>query len=292
MGCVANSQNLRKVHDEFGEDPRFHMVSFSVNSKGDTADKVAAFMDKQGIDKPNWWYLTAEDDRLDQYTVDFFHLNAPKPVADEELAAKVGIIAHDLRVVLVDGKANIRGYYDLLNTTEVEEFEKTVGELNLDRLKRDLRFILDNEMKEAGAVSLEDLPALNASLNATATVLIIAGLISIKAGRTKVHIGFMIAALIASTAFLTSYLIYHAQTEPTRFAHEGWIRPVYFFILLTHIPAAAVNLPMIITTVVPAIRQRFAFHKRVARWTYPIWLYVSVTGVLVYLILYVWFPSP
>ncbi|MEM7014563.1 MAG: DUF420 domain-containing protein [Verrucomicrobiota bacterium] len=140
-------------------------------------------------------------------------------------------------------------------------------------------------------MTLKDLPTLNASLNATATVLIIAGLICIKRGNKRAHIGFMIAALVTSAAFLTSYLIYHAQTEPTRFAHHGWIRPVYFIILFTHIPAAAINLPMIICAVVPAIRSRFDKHKRVARWTYPVWLYVSVTGVLVYLILYVWYPS-
>ena len=141
-------------------------------------------------------------------------------------------------------------------------------------------------------MQLEDLPTLNASLNATATVMIVAGLICVKTGKVKAHIGFMIAALVASAAFLTSYLIYHANAEPTRFAHQGWIRTVYFFILFTHIPAAAVNLPMIIATVVPAIRKRFDKHMRVARWTYPLWLYVSVTGVLVYLILYVWYPAP
>lgn len=141
-------------------------------------------------------------------------------------------------------------------------------------------------------LTLSDLPTLNASLNATATVLIVSGLICIKTGRIKAHIGFMIAALTVSAAFLTSYLIYHAQTEPSRFAHSGWIKTVYFLILFTHIPAAAVNLPMVFLTVVPAIRRKFAFHKRVARWTYPVWLYVSVTGVIVYFMLYVWFPAP
>ncbi|MEM7014562.1 MAG: hypothetical protein AAF585_24135, partial [Verrucomicrobiota bacterium] len=136
------------AHTRGHGNPRFHMVSFSVNSKGDTEDKVAKFMKEQGIDFPNWWYLTAPDDRLDKYTVDFFKLNAPKPVEDQELAAKIGAIAHDLRVVLVDGKANIRGYYDLLNASEVPGRKETIGQLNLMRLERDLRFILENEMEQ------------------------------------------------------------------------------------------------------------------------------------------------
>ncbi|MFT5467804.1 MAG: putative membrane protein [Verrucomicrobiales bacterium] len=139
-------------------------------------------------------------------------------------------------------------------------------------------------------MSVADLPCLNACLNATATVLIIAGLISVKAGKIKAHIGFMIAALVVSTAFFTSYLIYHANAGSKSFTGEGWVRPLYFFILLTHIPAAVVNLPMIIATVVPAIRRKIAFHKRIARWTYPLWLYVSVTGVLVYFFAHVWYP--
>jgi len=140
-------------------------------------------------------------------------------------------------------------------------------------------------------MELADLPTLNAILNSTATVLLVAGLIFIKRGRKREHIACMIAALLVSAAFLTSYLIYHYNHPTTRFAHGGLPKVIYFLILFTHIPLAAINLPMIILTVVPAVRQRFDRHKRIARWTYPIWLYVSVTGVLVYLMLYRWFPA-
>lgn len=135
-------------------------------------------------------------------------------------------------------------------------------------------------------MELSDLPGLNASLNACAFVCLVCGLIAIKSGKKKVHVGFMITALLFSAAFLTSYLIYHFNAEPTKFQGQGGIRLVYFFILLTHIPLAMINLPMIIMTVVPAIRRRFDKHKRMARWTYPVWLYVSVTGVMVYWMLY------
>ena len=98
------------------------------------------------------------------------------------------------------------------------------------------------------------------------------------------------AALIISAAFLTCYLIYHYSYPTTKFTHEGWPKIIYFIILFTHIPLAMLSLPMIILTVIPAIRRKFEKHKRFAKWTYPVWLYVSVTGVLVYLMLYVWFP--
>jgi len=140
-------------------------------------------------------------------------------------------------------------------------------------------------------MELQDLPALNATLNSISTCLLIAGLISIKKGHKRAHIICMVSALVVSAAFLTSYLIYHYNYPTTKFTHGGAARGIYFFILATHIPLAAINLPMIILTVVPAARKRFDKHKRIARWTYPVWLYVSVTGVLVYLMLYVWFPA-
>ena len=140
-------------------------------------------------------------------------------------------------------------------------------------------------------MELEDLPALNATLNSVATVLLIAGLVFIKSGRKREHIACMVAALAVSAAFLTSYLIYHYNHPTTRFAHDGLPKLIYLLILFTHIPLAMVNLPMIILTVIPALRKRFDRHRRLARWTYPVWLYVSVTGVLVYMMLYRWYPA-
>ncbi|MGK0189105.1 MAG: cytochrome oxidase Cu insertion factor (SCO1/SenC/PrrC family) [Verrucomicrobiales bacterium] len=105
--CAANSQILLKVYERFGEDPRFHIVLFSAHSSGDTPDKIAAFMARQRIDQPEWWYLTAKDNRLNAYMATFLKLT------NSDLAAQVGV-EHDHRVALVDGKANVRGYYDLL----------------------------------------------------------------------------------------------------------------------------------------------------------------------------------
>ena len=112
-----------------------------------------------------------------------------------------------------------------------------------------------------------ELPALNATLNAAATVLLISGWCFIKAGKKSAHITVMILALLVSAAFLTSYLIYHYHVGSVKFQGKGFIRPVYFTILITHVFLAIVNLPMIIMTVIPAIGRRFDKHKSIARWT-------------------------
>jgi uncharacterized membrane protein YozB (DUF420 family) len=137
-------------------------------------------------------------------------------------------------------------------------------------------------------MQLADLPTLNAILNFTATVLLVAAWICIKNRKVAAHITLMILALLVSAAFLTSYLIYHFNTPPFRFpvVDWNWVRIGYFVLLVTHIIAAIVNLPMVIMTVIPAARRKFDKHKRIARWTFPVWLYVSVTGVVVYIMCY------
>ena len=114
----------------------------------------------------------------------------------------------------------------------------------------------------------------------------------IAAGLRKGHIVSMIIALLFSTAFLGCYLYYHYHAGHVKFAGTGMTRPIYFTILFTHIPLAVLSLPMIIMTVVPALRQRFDKHRRMAKWTVPVWLYVSVTGIIVYLMCYVWYGPP
>jgi uncharacterized membrane protein YozB (DUF420 family) len=140
-------------------------------------------------------------------------------------------------------------------------------------------------------MNVQNLPVVNASLNAAATVLIILGLVAIKAGMKRLHKALMVGALGVSAAFLTCYLIYHFNVVAvTKFAHSGWPKTVYYFILFTHIPLAILVLPLLALTIWPAVQGRYDAHKRWAKITAPVWLYVSVTGVLVYLMLYVWYP--
>ena len=135
-------------------------------------------------------------------------------------------------------------------------------------------------------IGIADLATVNAGLNATAAVLIGTGFYFIKRKNIQRHKICMIAATLVSAVFLTSYLIYHYNVGSVRFTKQGWIRNVYFPLLLTHTVLAAVALPMVLRTVFLAAKGRFRNHVRIARWTFPIWMYVSVTGVIVYLMLY------
>ncbi|HYO90707.1 MAG TPA: DUF420 domain-containing protein [Pyrinomonadaceae bacterium] len=131
------------------------------------------------------------------------------------------------------------------------------------------------------------LPHLNAVLNSLSTGFLVAGFLFIRRGRIRAHRRMMTGALISSTLFLISYLIYHFVFQGlTRFTGQGAIRTLYLGILFTHTVLATVILPFVLVTVTRALRGDFARHRRVARWTLPMWLYVSVTGVIVYLMLY------
>jgi putative membrane protein len=130
------------------------------------------------------------------------------------------------------------------------------------------------------------LPAVNATLNAIAAALLVCGFVMIKRGRWETHRRFMLAAFATSALFLVSYVVYHANVGSKPFGGQGAIRYVYFAILITHVILAAVILPMALITLTHGLRSRFERHVPIARWTLPIWLYVSVTGVIVYLMLY------
>jgi putative membrane protein len=129
-------------------------------------------------------------------------------------------------------------------------------------------------------------PAIDASLNGTSAVLLLVGRGFIKRGQMAAHRAVMIAALASSSIFLVCYLYYHWHVGSVHFQGQGWSRPVYFSILISHTILAAAIVPMIIITLSRALRERFDRHRAIARWTYPLWMYVSVTGVIVYVMLY------
>jgi len=146
-------------------------------------------------------------------------------------------------------------------------------------------------------MNFTDLPAVNASLNALSTVLLTAGLVSIKRGNRAAHRNCMVGALVTSTLFLASYLCYHYAMKQaygeahTRFLNPAWFRPIYLTILFTHLIGAVIIVPLVILTVRRAVRGQFAAHQKLARWTWPLWMYVSVTGVVIYFLLYHIFPQ-
>ena len=135
-------------------------------------------------------------------------------------------------------------------------------------------------------MTVHDLPAVNASLNALAGVFLLCGYALIRARRIRQHRACMLVALATSALFLVTYIVYHAQVGSVPFPRHGFVRPVYYTILITHVTLAVTVLPLAIVTAARGLRADYARHKKIARWTFPIWLYVSVTGVLVYVLLY------
>jgi putative membrane protein len=135
-------------------------------------------------------------------------------------------------------------------------------------------------------LTVHDLPALNAALNGLSGILLAIGYLLIRSRRIAAHRAIMIVAFVTSSLFLVSYVVYHAQVGSVRFTREGWVRPAYYAILLTHVILAAAVPPLAIVTLWRGLSGRFARHRAIARWTFPIWMYVSVTGVLVYVMLY------
>ena len=132
-------------------------------------------------------------------------------------------------------------------------------------------------------------PVINASLNGASTVLLLTGHWFIGKRRVAAHRAIMITAVVTSTLFLTSYVYYHAHVGSVHFQGTGWSRPVYYTILVSHVLLAIAIVPLVLITLTHALRERFDRHRAIARWTYPLWLYVSVTGVVVYFMLYHWF---
>lgn len=146
-------------------------------------------------------------------------------------------------------------------------------------------------------MTMSDLPAVNASLNGLAAVFLTAGYIFIRRKNQTAHRNCMISALVCSALFLGCYITYHSYVAyalhkgPTIFREPAWFRPIYLTILFTHTPLAICILPMVFITLNRALKQRFDLHKKIARWTWPLWMYVSVTGVLIYVLLYQVFPQ-
>lgn len=140
-------------------------------------------------------------------------------------------------------------------------------------------------------MSISDLPTLNAILNSISAILLTVGYVFIKQKNRNAHRNCMVAAFITSTLFLTSYLIYHYNVGSVKFQGQGPVRTIYFAILLTHTILAVVIVPMILITFSRAFKKWFDKHRNIARWTLPLWLYVSVTGVVVYLMLYHLYPA-
>ncbi len=136
-------------------------------------------------------------------------------------------------------------------------------------------------------MSVQDFPTINASLNLLSTIFLLLGYINVKRGNKNTHKKFMVSALVSSAVFLICYLFYHSQVGSVPYPHHDWTRPVYFTVLIPHIILAAVMFPFILMAVWFAFREQFEKHRKIVRWLWPVWMYVSVSGVVIYLMLYI-----
>ncbi len=138
-GCLGMAAVMKSLESEFGDDPRFRLVSISVNPVGDTPEKMDAWVRERGIDSPDWWFLTGDPEDIAKYMLSQFKFYATEEITDPAQRAAQGPYAHDQRLVIVDGEANIRGYYDVMNVQR--------GQTEIERLRRDLRMVLDPDLK-------------------------------------------------------------------------------------------------------------------------------------------------
>jgi cytochrome oxidase Cu insertion factor (SCO1/SenC/PrrC family)/uncharacterized membrane protein YozB (DUF420 family) len=248
------------------------VVAFSVDPDHDTPEVLREYADEVcGADPERWLFLTGDQEALHRLVRESFGLAVEiDPAQDPGLR-----VAHSSKLAVVDAEGRIRGYYD--GDTDA----------GLDRAVARARFL-------AGVPSVY--AKINASLNAVAALLLAAGYLAIRRRRRTLHGRLMQTAFVVSAAFLACYLYYHLkvipeQGGPVRFRGGGAAKGLYLALLGTHVLGAVVNLPMVLRTLWLAHRERWDAHKRLARKTLPLWMYVSVTGVLVYFALYVWNPG-
>jgi len=267
--CTKSTPNMKKLQEAFRGKPFVKFVSIALHA--DTLDTLKLYADAQEAEPDQWYFLTGNDeDRVHEIVrVQFFNTvmrnNNPTPGNE---------IVHSSRLVLIDPNGIMVGSVE---GTEDNAFDVMKREIERLRLKQQI------------PITGADLPWFNAMLNSSCTILLLLGWIAIKLRFETLHKMLMLVALGVSAVFLSSYLYYHfivMGMEPTRFQGTGTARYAYFAILLSHTILAIVVAPLALTIAVQGLRDSRQIHVKLARWTMPIWLYVSATGVVVYWMLY------
>jgi len=277
--CPKLSSNMQGAQAQLAESG-VKLVSISVDPNFDTPAVLAEYAERYDADADRWWFLSGPEQATYDLMQDSFFLGVSTDM-DEIAALRV---THATKLVVVDREGAIRGYYD------GESEEGVAGAVAR------ARWLDAHTGSAAAAATRSRLPLVNACLNATAAMLLLAGIFAIKQQRKVAHANLMRAAFLVSIAFLASYLYYHFVVVPAQggtvpYNGAGAMRGIYFFVvLIPHVIGAMINLPMVLGTLWFAHRERWESHKRLARWTFPLWLYVSVSGVVVYLMLYPFNP--
>lgn len=264
-GCARTQASMKRLQDDLARYPDVLLVSITVDPQNDTPEVLRKYAEHWKADPSRWLFLTGPEQEIYQLIRNGFFLAVQK---NNETTDPGMAIVHSFHLMVVDRQGKVCGFiHDGREPDEVTRLEARVKQL-------------------AGQVPW---PAINASLNGCCAVLLVLGYITIRARRIVTHKVLMLCALAVSGAFLTCYLYYHLVVQhgqPTRFTGEGLARPVYFGILLSHTGLAVVVAPLALVTTYLGLSNRLGRHMTLARWTLPLWLYVSVTGVVVYWMLY------
>lgn len=267
QGCPQTTASMARLQEAFAGDPRVVLVSFTLDPENDTPEELRRYAADHGADPERWLFLTGSEKGIHELAQRSFFQSVQRiPDTDPDKR-----YLHTFNLMVVDQHGKIRGYASGKEPDNVPLLEKRVREL----LGPPLIY-----------------PTINASLNGIAGLLLVAGYVAIRRRRESLHKACMLSALVVSIVFLACYLYYHIvvlRGESVRFQGEGWVRPLYFAVLITHIVLAPIVAILALVTAYLGLRERRQGHVRLARWTWPLWMYVSITGVLVYLMLYHWF---
>jgi protein SCO1/2/putative membrane protein len=293
LGCPQITATMRQLQDDLSRYPGVLLVTFTVDPEHDDPGELARYAEHYGADPGRWLFLTGREKEIYNLMEKGFRL--PRPVQNQgEKRTPGNEVDHTTRLVVVDADGHVRGYFEGLRDNRSPDPEGDF-QTNLKKLRR-----LVGHLAYRPPPNLpQDFPAFNAALNAAAGVLLLFGYAAIRLRRVALHAGCMLTALAVSVLFLTSYLYYHLAIkhgQPTGFREEAigapdWAAYVYYAVLLTHTVLAVVVAPLALVTAYLGLRGRFKRHVRLGRWTLPLWLYVSVTGVVVYWMLYRLYPG-
>jgi protein SCO1/2/putative membrane protein len=289
--CPQIASTMQRLQKELADRPDLLLVTFTVDPEHDDPAELRAYAERFEADPDRWLFLTGKEADLYPLIRKGFRLHVAQNTGAERRPGNE--VAHENRLALVDREGRVRGYYPGLPDQRSHDPEG-----DFERSLRSLRRRVDALVYEPPPWMPRDVPRFNATLNAIAAGLILFGYSAIRRRLVRLHAACMLSALGVSAVFLASYLYYHLAIKhgkATRFTDQApgapdWVRYVYLAVLGTHTVLAVFAAPMALLTAWRGLRGRIASHVRLARWTLPVWLYVSVTGVVVYWMLYRLYP--
>ncbi len=267
--CPVITARMRQLQDELA-DSNVRLVSISVDPEHDTPEVLTEFARGYGADPDRWWFLRGDKTATYKLIQKGFFLSVAE-AGQPEIAEGSEAFIHSDRLAVVDRGNQLSGLFSSRDESE-------------------MAILIERARNLAHAAAAPEwarrLPAVNATLNGTCAVLLVLAWALVRGGRARAHAVAMTSALNVSALFLASYLVYHYQVGSVKFEGTGTSRVAYLSILLSHTILAVVMLPLIAITVIRAWRKRFDAHRKISSATFPIWLYVSVTGVVIYWMLY------